>query len=266
MARLETARVAAQEETHPGFFRLELAFAPDFPEPLPGQYLNLRVGTRIDPLFRRPFGVAEFRRERGVSVVELYYGVVGGGTAFMAAWRPGERVDCLGPLGTAYQVDPERVALLVAGGRGAAPLLYLHRLLRERGHPRIRFAFGARSKELLFGIERLREEDLLVATEDGSAGFRGTIVDALRERRPEWLVAGAALYACGPERFLGASAALAASRGLPCQVSLEGLYGCGIGLCRGCAVPLAGSDRYLMQCIEGPVLDASRVDWERMHG
>jgi dihydroorotate dehydrogenase electron transfer subunit len=260
---LDRARVRFQRETHPGFFWLGLELPVDYPAVLPGQYLNLRVGTLLDPLFRRPFGVVEFRRERDAAVVELYYGVVGAGTARMAAWREGDPVDCLGPLGMPYIVVPERSAVLVAGGRGAAPLLYLHRLLQEERHPGVRFAFGARTASLLFGLDRLDERALLVATEDGSAGFRGTIVQAL-EDRPEWLAEGSVLYACGPERFLAATAHLAAVRGFACQVSLEGVYGCGLGLCRGCAVPLKDEARYLMQCVDGPVLDAARIDWARM--
>jgi dihydroorotate dehydrogenase electron transfer subunit len=261
--RLDRARVRSQRETHPGFFWLTLEFPPDYPDILPGQYLNLRTGSLNDPLFRRPFGVVEFYREPKSSVVELYYGVVGPGTARMATWREGDGVDCLGPLGQTYTVVPDRPALLVAGGRGAAPLLYLYRLMRERQHKAVRFAFGARTKEMLFGLERLDEAGLYVATEDGSAGYRGTIIEALAHR-PEWLRDNPVLYACGPERFLAATARLATEHDLDCQVSLEAVYGCGLGLCRGCAVPLRGESRSLMQCIEGPVVDAARIDWARM--
>jgi len=262
--RLDRPRVRSQQETHPGFFWLTLEFPPDFPDILPGQYLNLRTGSLLDPLFRRPFGVVEFHREAKASVVELYYGVVGPGTAHMADWREGDVVDCLGPLGTSYHIIQGRPALLVAGGRGAAPLLYLNRLMREQKMSPVRFAFGARSKGMLFGLDRLDERELFIATEDGSAGYRGNIVEALKSR-PEWLRDKPVIYACGPERFLAATAALTAENDLECQVSLEAVYGCGLGLCRGCAVPLRGESRYLMQCIEGPVVDASRIDWGRMH-
>jgi len=262
--RLDRARVRAQRETHPGFFWLTLEFPPDYPAILPGQYLNLRTGSLVDPLFRRPFGVVEFRREPNASLVELYYGVVGPGTARMATWRGGDEVDCLGPLGHSYSIVHDRPALLVAGGRGAAPLLYLYRLMRERDMHRIQFAFGARSKGMLFGLDRIQESDLFIATEDGSAGKTGTIVEALKTRS-EWFHDNPVLYACGPERFLAATAQLAAEHKLDCQVSLEAVYGCGLGLCRGCAVPLRGESRFLMQCTEGPVVDASRIDWERMH-
>ena len=262
--RLDPARVRSQRETHPGFFWLTLEFPPDYPDVLPGQYLNLRAGSRLERLFRRPFGVVEFRREPGAAVIELYYAVMGGGTAAMARWREGDRVDCLGPLGTAYAPDPSRPAILVAGGRGAAPLLYLYRILEERGQSDIRFAFGARTQALLFGLDRLDPDRLWVATDDGSAGFRGTVIEALEAGRPEWLADGGTLYVCGPEVLLAEAAALARRHRLDCQVSFEGVYGCGLGLCRGCAVPLRDEARYLMQCVEGPVVDAARIDWERI--
>jgi dihydroorotate dehydrogenase electron transfer subunit len=262
-ARVAPARVVDHRETTPGFRWLTLELPPDFPEMLPGQYLDLRTSPGHDPLLRRPFGVVAFRRGSGAAVATIYYAVVGPGTRNMAAWRHGDRVDCLGPLGRPYEPDLRRPALLVAGGRGAAPLFFLHDLLRDRGHEEVRFAFGARSAPLLFGLDRVEEARLLVATDDGSAGHRGTVVDAL-EKRPAWWSDDPVLYVCGPERLLAAAAAFAASRGLPCQVSLEGVYACGLGLCRGCAVPLRGETRYLMQCVEGPVVDAARIDWERM--
>lgn len=266
--RLDLARVRAQVETHPGFHWLDLELPPDYPDPLPGQYLNLKVASIHEMLFRRPFGVVEFRREPGAAVVQLYYGVVGAGTRAMSRWRAGDVVDCLGPLGTSYTVDAARPALLVAGGRGAAPLLFLNRLLRENGHADIRFAFGVRTRDLLFGVDRLDRDRLLVASDDGTVGFQGTVLDALAAGRPEWLADDPVLYVCGPEALLAAAAEFASARGLTAQVSLEGTYGCGLGLCRGCAVPLAGESRYLMQCAEGPVVDAARIDWARMprHG
>lgn len=262
--RLDCARIRSQRETHPGFHWLTLELPGDYPEPLPGQYLNLRVGPLEEFTFRRPFGVVEFHRETHAATIELYYAVVGRGTAAMARWREGDAVDCLGPLGAAYTPDLERPALLIAGGRGAAPLLYLNRLLKERGHRDARFAFGVREKSLLFGLERLDRDRLLVASDDGSVGHHGTVIAAL-EARPEWFAGNPVIYACGPEALLAATAHFAARHRLRAQVGLEGIYGCGLGLCRGCAVPLKDEPRYLMQCVEGPVLDAARVDWGRMH-
>jgi dihydroorotate dehydrogenase electron transfer subunit len=262
--RLDPARVRSQTSRQPGFHWLTLELPADYPEVLPGQYLNLRAGSSHEFTFRRPFGVVECRREPAAVVIELYYAVVGDATRRMAAWQPGGLVDCLGPLGVPYRVREDRPALLVAGGRGAAPLLYLNRLLRDGGHASIRFAFGVRTGALLFGVDRLDRDALLLASDDGSVGHHGTVLDAIEQTRPEWLGDEPVIYACGPEALLAATGRFAERLGLDAQVSLEAVYGCGLGLCRGCAVPLKHEARYLMQCIEGPVVDASRVDWDRM--
>ena len=263
--RLDLALVRSQQETQPGFYWLTLELPRDYPQVLPGQYLNLRPTQGLEFTFRRPFGVVECRREPSATVVELFYAVIGRGTKAMSAWRAGDKVDCLGPLGKPYVIDSSKPALLVAGGRGAAPLLYLNRLLKDAGHHPIRFAFGVRSESLLFGLDRLDADHLFVASDDGSTGFSGNIVSGLEQARPQWLADDPVLYVCGPEALLASTAGLSQRHGLSCQVSLEGVYGCGLGLCRGCAVPLKNDPGYLMQCIEGPVVDASLVDWERMH-
>lgn len=261
--RLDRARVLAHEETGPGFYWLQLELPADYPETLPGQYLNLKTNEHGFK-FRRPFGVVEFRREPQAVLIELYYAVVGSGTEAMSRWRPGDEVDCLGPLGVGYSVDKAQPALLVAGGRGAAPLLYLYRLLKESGHTSIQFAFGVRDEELLFGMDRLQEADLLLASDNGSVGFHGNILQAIETERPSWLLGQPVIYACGPETLLAATGGFAKRHALQAQVSMEGVYGCGLGLCRGCAVPLVDEERFLMQCLEGPVLDAHRVDWEKV--
>ena len=260
-SRLDLAKVRSQREVSSGFFWLQLELPKEYPEMLPGQYLNLKTHAA---LFRRPFGVVEFTREDHCSLVELFYAVVGEGTKEMSTWVSGDQIDCLGPLGTPYHVAPSQPAVLIAGGRGAAPLLFLYRLLKEQQHQDVSFAFGVRSESFLFGLDRLDDEDLLVASDDGSCGHHGTVLQVIEKQQPSWLEANPVLYVCGPEALLAAAGQLAVTRNLSCQVSLEGVYGCGLGLCRGCAVPVRGQESFVMQCIEGPVIDANRIDWERM--
>ena len=126
--RLETARVRGQEEIAPELYWMELELPSDYPEMQPGQYVNLQVAHPHAILFRRPFGVVEFRREADCSIVELFYAAVGEGTRAMTRWRSGDTVSCLGPLGTSYEVDANRPALLVAGGAlGTGMIVLLHR-------------------------------------------------------------------------------------------------------------------------------------------
>lgn len=256
------AEITEQVETQPGFYRLVCRVPDDFPDPEPGQFVHLRVGASHDPLLPRPYGVIDFRREGGAAFFELYYGVVGAGTRLLAALKPGARLRCVGPLGRGYHVDPERNAILVAGGRGVAPLLMVYAAEKPR-RPALPFVYGFRTAALGFGVERIAPEDRLLATDDGSLGRRGNALDRLAAL-PEAELRAATLYACGPEILLKRTALFALERGIPCQVSLEAPFACGVGICRGCAIPAAAHDGYLMCCSDGPVFDARDVRWEAM--
>jgi dihydroorotate dehydrogenase electron transfer subunit len=256
------AVVEQQIETQPGFLRLVCRVPPEFPDPTPGQFVHLKLSERSDPLLPRPYGIVDFRRNRAGAFFELYYGVVGAATRLLAAMPPGREIPCLGPLGKGYAVDPDRDAILVAGGRGVAPLLMLYAAEKPR-RPSLPFVYGFRTRLLDFGVERIAENDRVLATDDGTLGIRGTALDALAAL-PAGLVQGSTLYACGPEILLKRTALFAMERGIPCQVSLEAPFACGVGICRGCPIPAAGRVGYHMCCSDGPVFEAREVRWEDM--
>ena len=256
------ARVEEQIETQPGFFRLLCRVPSEFPDPVPGQFVHLKLSERSDPLLPRPYGVVDFRRYDDHAVFELYYGVVGSATRLLAAMGPGRSIPCLGPLGRGYAVDPSREAILVAGGRGVAPLLRVYAAEKPR-RPRLPFVYGFRTAALDFGVDRILPEDRMLATDDGTLGLHGTALDALASL-PAGLLERSTIYACGPEVLLKRTALFAIERGIPCQVSLEAPFACGVGICRGCAVPAAGRAGYVMCCSDGPVFEAREVRWEDM--
>ncbi len=256
------ATVVEQIETEPGFFRLVCRVPATFANPAPGQFVQLRLNDRSDPLLPRPYGIVDFRRESDHSIFELYYGVIGAGTRILARYRPGDSIACIGPLGHGYSFDSGREAILVAGGRGVAPLLMLYAAERPKGRA-IPFVYGFRTASLAFGLERIQKSDRLIATDDGSMGVRGNALDLLMAL-PDSMLSASTLYACGPEILLHKTALFALERGIPCQVSLEAPFACGVGICRGCAVPAAGHDGYLMCCSDGPVFLASEIRWEAM--
>jgi len=219
-------------------------------EAAPGQFLMFRVGPTYDPLLRRPFSVCRVVGEE----VEVMYRVVGRGTALLSERRPGEELKVLGPLGRGFR-PPHGPPLLVAGGMGVAPLIFWAQRLRELGYgPTV--LLGAASAGELLGEGILREvgAEVRVATEDGSLGFRGTVVELLeRELEPSHFV-----YACGPSGMLRRVVALVEAKGLPCQISVEEVMACGVGACMGCAVR-ARAGGYLLACKDGPVFDGEEV-------
>jgi dihydroorotate dehydrogenase electron transfer subunit len=207
---------------------------------LPGQFVNLSVPER---LLRRPFSV--YRADG--DLIEVLLKPVGAGTEWLASVEPGTRISTLGPLGSGFDIAAgDGPAVLVSGGLGVAAMPLAAqaagRLSRE-----VVWVHGARTAAELCG--EWEGDRVVWATDDGSQGVRGTVVDALP--------AGPALVlACGPNQMLQAIA----GRFPAAQVAIETHMGCGTGVCLGCAVPLraGGYDR---ACREGPVYDAGAIDW-----
>ncbi|WP_324717660.1 dihydroorotate dehydrogenase electron transfer subunit [Carboxydochorda subterranea] len=265
---LRTARVVARRELAPGVVRLDLSL-PGLEEARPGQFLHVltRDPYGVDPLLRRPFSIADLgpQPDRAALVVK----VVGKGSAWLAARPEQSQLDVLGPLGRGFGWDLSGGrALLVGGGVGAAPLLWLARALCRDGWS-VQAVLGFRTaSEVVLAQEMAHVGALVtVATEDGSRGEPGTAVEVARRY---WDRADG-VFACGPWGMLRALAALATQRPRPLQLSVETVMGCGAGVCLSCVVPWRRREGYRVTgwaraCVEGPVFDASELDWERCPG
>ncbi len=183
--------------------------------------------------------------------------VVGEGTTRMARAEPGEPFSLLGPLGNCWRPPtPGRRPVLVAGGVGVAPLLFLARDLQQAGARPICLYGGRSARDLPLDDEVGEVSDLSISTEDGSRGSRGRVTELLESV----LESDMEVFTCGPDRMMAAVAAICAARNVPCEASLETPMACGYGVCLGCPVPLVGGG-YLYACTEGPCVDARRVDW-----
>ncbi|MDR1989730.1 MAG: dihydroorotate dehydrogenase electron transfer subunit [Acidobacteriaceae bacterium] len=235
----------------------------------PGQFVMVKVATGHDPLLRRPFSVFEVLRDRagrhiGISILNKRIGV---STRLVYSAREGQRVSCLGPLGRPFSlVEPPTEAWMVAGGVGLAPFLALTETLAARGVPTTLF-YGARRASELFYLDTFRQlgARLVLTTEDGSAGEAGRIIAPLERELAAATNRRVALYACGPEGMLAATARVAERFARPCQVSVERTMGCGMGGCYSCVVPMKneqGTAHHVRSCIAGPVLDADRIVWD----
>jgi len=210
--------------------------------------------------------------------------------------KPGDSVEVLGPLGRGYPLGEPGTPVLVAGGRGVAPLLLTADALADFGHarrngaghgPRARrceFLFGARSASHLIGLadaqRRLKRLGgrLHLCTDDGSRGFSGNVVQLL-DRVVPGIDGPIVIHACGPHGMLRAVAEWAIARNTRAFLAMESMMACGTGVCRGCPLPrsesarrgfapgtpsLYGNADYAMCCTEGPVFEARELDWERV--
>lgn len=228
----------------------------------PGQFLHLRCGTTSDPLLRRPLSIHDV--DRAVGQVTLLYRVVGRGTTLLATRRSAQdKLNILGPLGRGFQAPPEhRRVGLVGGGMGVVPLFFLARELVAAGREVVVFHGARTTGELGLVNFGLLPVQLAVATDDGSVGYAGSVVElvgqAAAELKVDWVCAA------GPTGMLRALAGLLQRLDLPGEVSLEERMGCGIGACMCCNCRLGTRDRwtYRRVCADGPVFCAGEVVWE----
>jgi len=216
---------------------------------LPGQFVMVGVPSPGFHL-RRPISVHSVSGE----TIRLLIEPLGVGSGALCEVTVADQLEVAGPLGSGFPIDPDFPAFVLGGGIGVAPLQYLaDRLLAA--HASVTVAFGFRDAQQARLVSAFDIDQLWVATDDGSVGRRGTVVDLADELRigPETVV-----YACGPWPMLSAVRRWAGERGLRGYVSLEAHMACGSGACQGCVVATGAG--YRRVCVDGPVFDMTSVE------
>lgn len=232
----------------------------------PGTFVALTIGgPRSDRLLRRTFFIYRVRPTGAYGgTVEIVFTVAGAGTQWLSSVGVGTPLDVVGPLGRPFALPKEPVACtLVGGGYGSAPLFSLAERLRERGCT-VHMVLGASTESRLFGALEARRaaRTVIVTTEDGSVGIRGSVADVL----PDLLARTSTdvVYGSGPNGMLHAVAEAAENHGAWSQTAVEQEMACGTGVCMTCALPVVGEDgvtRMVRSCVEGPVFRGDRVRW-----
>lgn len=255
--RLDTT-VLSQRRIALSYHELRFSWPEDL-VPAPGSFVTLRSGGRYDPLLRRPFAFSGFEPEPGAASV--IFQKRGRGTEYLASLRPGDSLDALGPLGKGFSRPGRGLRpLLVAGGIGLGPMLYLARSLFKDAKAGLTEApilvIGLRNAALV--PDTTLPPGTVICSDDGSAGFHGSSVDWLAGHQSDLSLA---LYACGPAPMMAALDRFAEARRLDYQAATEQWMACGVGACAGCALKLK-SGAYIRVCADGPVVDGRQVDWE----
>lgn len=225
-----------------------------------GQFAGLYPN---DPskLLPRPISICRWDEER--AELRFVFRTAGQGTASLAAQKAGDQVDMLGILGNGYDLTKlaGRKVLLLGGGIGIPPMVELAAALSQMPGTEVTAAMGYRNSDLFLTEELEGFGKLLIATEDGSVGTKGNVLDAVRENA----VKADAICACGPMPMLRAVKKFAKEQGIPAYISLEERMACGVGACLGCVTKTAKVDahshvRNARICTEGPVFDAEEVE------
>ncbi len=233
----------------------------------PGNFVAISVGgANSNMVLRRAFAIyRSVDLGNGAGQIELVVAPHGQGSSWVAARNVGERLNIIGPLGTAFGIPTEPVrALLVGGGYGSAPLFGLSEVLKARGC-RVDMVLGASTAMKIYApLEGKRSVSALtITTDDGTAGVQGKVSDVL----PEIIDAQSIdiVYSCGPMAMLEAITEIASSKGIMHQAAVEESMACGIGVCMTCVLPVRGADgqiRMLRSCIDGPVMNGEDVIWD----
>ena len=253
------------------YFMLGIYCPPIANQIKPGQFVMLKVSDNTSPLLRRPFSVyksypASHPEKRKRGQLFILYKKVGEGTRRMTTLSEGQKVDLIGPLGNTFVLPPlpsSDNCILIGGGVGIVSLYSLAEALRGR---KLFVYIGGKTQSDILGVEDFRKlnSNIFMATEDGSLGVRGTVVDLFMsetkkfKRNEKWHI-----YACGPVPMLRALAGTVKSKKFVCQVSLEARMGCGFGACWGCVVKTKHPRTpYQRVCQEGPVFRLEDIAWE----
>ncbi|MBQ5643341.1 MAG: dihydroorotate dehydrogenase electron transfer subunit [Bacteroidaceae bacterium] len=231
---------------------------PNAPLPpmMPGQFAQLRVDGSKETFLRRPISINFV--DTKLNQIWFLVQLVGAGSRALGRLREGDTLNALLPLGNGFSmpVSAEKKHLLVGGGVGTAPLLYLGAQMNLMGM-RPTFLLGARTKDMLLQMEDFeRVGDVYVTTEDGSAGEKGFVTQHSILFKQHFN----RISVCGPSPMMKAVARFARANSVPCEVSLENMMACGLGACLCCVEKTVKGN--VCVCTEGPVFDINELTWE----
>jgi len=248
---IEKSRVESITEITQNIFLLKV-YSPSIAKSIqPGQFCNIKVSETDYPLLRRPFSICDVEDES----IFFMFDVHGEGTKILASKKTGDIIDILGPLGKGFIIDGKYdTAIIIAGGIGVAPFPYLTRKIDKDKN--IITIQGGRSKN---NIVDYGMKNLVIATDDGSKGFHGNVVELFEKEIKNINRNSIRIFACGPNPMLKSLQQSALKNSFDCQISVECAMACGFGICQGCPIDKLNEDGYYLLCKDGPVFNADKV-------
>jgi dihydroorotate dehydrogenase electron transfer subunit len=252
--RIEDLKVVGNKRLNKDFFILELTGESKIPVLLPGQFAQVRVDGSTETFLRRPISIHDVDYEK--NTFKLLIQIAGKGTETLSRLDNSDILNLVYPLGNSFSLPAaEEKVLIVGGGCGIAPLLFLGKYLKSNGCvPDI--LLGFRNRDRIIEFEEYSETgNVFVTTEDGSMGEKGYVTghSVLSKNKYD------RICCCGPDSMMKALGAYSRDRNIVCEVSLENLMACGIGACLCCIVDTVKGN--LCTCIDGPVFNVNDLKW-----
>jgi len=252
--RIEDFIIRENRQINRDFFVLEIVGNGYLPVMKPGQFVQVKVESSPETFLRRPISVHDVDYEQ--NTLKLLIQIAGKGTERLSRLKPGDSLNIIYPLGNSFNL-PENNAniLLIGGGCGVAPLLFLGKYLKSNGfNPEVLLGFRNTNRIIEYD-EYLKIGQVYLTTEDGSSGEKGFVTShsILKSKRFD------NIYCCGPESMMKVVAGYCFENGISCEASLENLMGCGFGVCLCCVVDTVKGN--LCTCIDGPVFNIKELKW-----
>jgi dihydroorotate dehydrogenase electron transfer subunit len=247
-------KIVDNKQLNDDFFILELLSSLKLPQILPGQFVQVRIEDSHDTFLRRPFSIHDVNYKS--NTVKLLIQIKGNGTRALSCLRKGDNLNLVYPLGTPFSVpEKKNKVLVIGGGCGVAPMLFLAKYLKSNNYD-CDILIGFRNKGRIIESDEYRKlGNVYITTEDGSAGEKGFVTQHSVLNNEIY----SKLYCCGPDPMMRAVAKYASNNGIDCEVSLENLMACGIGVCLCCVVNTTRGN--LCTCTEGPVFNIKELKW-----
>lgn len=238
------------------YYVLEVQANHDISDILPGQFVNLLVEDTRNAFLRRPISIYDVHPER--NSMDLLIQIVGEGTRLLSQLKINDKVDVIYPLGKSFSItESGKKALLVGGGVGVAPLLYLAKKLKAN-NVEVHILLGGRGQNNIIETKNFEQYGkVYISTEDASVGEKGFVTQHSVMQNDDFDI----IYSCGPDAMMRAVATIAAKHNTDCEVSLENMMACGIGACLCCVTPTESGHQCV--CTDGPVFNTKVLEWNK---
>jgi dihydroorotate dehydrogenase electron transfer subunit len=252
--RIDDFIIKENRQINKDFFILELSGNNYLPQLKPGQFVQVKIEGSAETFLRRPFSIHDVDYEK--NIIKLLIQIAGKGTETLSKLKKGEVLNIIYPLGNSFSLPAENSkTLLIGGGCGVAPLLFLGKYLKSNGYnPDILLGFRNTNRIIEYD-EYTAIGTVYLTTEDGAKGEKGFVTDhpVLKEHLYDHI------YCCGPSSMMKAVAGYCSANGIMCEVSLENLMACGFGVCLCCVVNTVSGN--ICTCIDGPVFNIKDLKW-----
>ena len=227
---------------------------------IPGQFINISPNDSWNKVMRRPMSVSFSNKD----LISIIYKVVGEGTKIISEWKKGDRIDIIGPLGNHWNNFNKKIPIIIGGGVGIAPILFLHNYFKKISIPH-HIVMGARNRKEHFLKHSIKEQFYsILTTDDGSLGIKGNVLNGIEIIKN---IKECKIFVCGPPMMMESVKLFSEKKDIECDVALETLMACGFGICQGCTVEFENNnknqhsyrDKYGLVCCDGPVFNAKDI-------